>query len=138
MSQSPNVKFITGSAPARAAAADGTEPLGRVPFNATITSITYLARAGITGANTDTRDVSVVNKGTDGLGSAVPGIVHFVSGNNAVANKEKELTLSATAADLEVDEGDILAVVSAHVGSTGLADPGGVVLVKIARRPTAI
>jgi hypothetical protein len=128
---------VTGSVPARAAGVDGTEPLGRVPFDGVVKSVTYLARADISGANTDTRTVSIINKGADGLGATSVASLAMTSGVDSVASKEKALTLSGTAANLNVTEGDVLAFLSAHSGSTGLADPGGVVMVKIARRPTA-
>lgn len=48
----------------------------------------------------------------------------FVNGVSATADKETDITLSTT--DTKVFKGDVVKVVSTHVGSTGLADTGGV------------
>jgi len=133
----PIAKEVVGNIPARAAGADGSEPIGRVPFDGTITGVTFVPRSTLTGADTDTRSLSVVNKGQAGAGTTSVASRGFTNGVNAAAFDEKPLTLSATAADLNVAEGDILALSSAHSGSTGLADPGGIVIVTIARRPTS-
>lgn len=137
MSQAPVVQYLTRVIPARAAGADGTISLLRVPFAGVVASVAYLAVAAITGNTTESRTLSVVNKLQAGVGTAVAASLAFITGVDAVANKEKAFTLSATAADLVVAEGDILALASAHVGATGLADPGGVVVVKLTRTPTA-
>ena len=54
------------------------------------------------------------------------------NGVNATAFDEKAITLSATAENLEVVAGDVLALFSEAVGS-GLADPGGTIQVTINR-----
>lgn len=137
MSQSPKVEYLTRTLPARVAGADGTAPLFCVPFAATVVSLAYIPAATITGDMPDTRTVSVINKTQAGIGSTILGSLAFITGVDAVAHDEKPLTLSATPADLVVAEGDVLALTSAHGGSTGLADPGGVIVVKLARTPTA-
>ena len=43
------------------------------------------------------------------------------------------VTLSTTPANLVVAAGDVITVQSLHVGSTGLADPGGTVLIALSR-----
>jgi hypothetical protein len=110
----------------------------RVPFAAKILAITYLAVAAITGANTDTRTLTAINKLQAGVGTTSLGVLAFTSGVDAVAHKEKAFTLSATAADLLCAEGDIIALQSAHAGGSGLADPGGVIVVTLARDPSAV
>lgn len=52
----------------------------------------------------------------------------YVSGVVATADVPKDLTLSTT--DTKVYKGDTVKVVSAHSGSTGLADPGGVMVLE--------
>jgi hypothetical protein len=136
MSQAPKTERIAGLAPAVAAGADGSHALFRAPYNGKIVSASFVADAVLTGANTNTRKIALVNKGQAGSGTTEVAAKQFNSGVNAAAFDETALTLSATAADLNVVEGDILAVVSTHVG-TGLADPGGIVDVKFARTPTA-
>jgi len=134
--QQPLTQYQNGEAPARATAVTGSHALFRAPFAGKVTSAAFIADALLTGANTNTRKIAIVNKGQAGAGTTEVAAKQFNSGVNAAAFDETALTLSATAADLVVAEGDILAVVSTAVG-TGLADPGGVIEVKFARTPTA-
>lgn len=111
-----------------AGGSDFVSPIGPVDEDCTITSITYIPQATITGAATNNRTTSVINKGLTGSGTVVPASLNFASGTNATAFDEKALTNSATAADLDCAAGDVLAFSSVHVG-TGIADPGGVVVI---------
>lgn len=119
--------------PATAATVDYDQTVTESHVVGTVTSVAYTPEAAITGANTDTRTLTLVNKGQAGAGTTVIATLALTSGVNGVAFDEKALTLSATAADLVVANGDILAFVSTHGGSSGLADPGGRVEVEIAR-----
>lgn len=96
-----------------------------------VSAVTYSTVTAITGANTNTRSVSLVNKGQAGAGSTVVATLQFNSGVNTTASDEKTITLSSTAADLVVAAGDVLQWQSTAVG-TGIADPGGLVNVTIA------
>ena len=136
MSQAPKTDFLAGTAPAVATGVDGSHALFRAPYIGKIVSASFVADALLTGANTNTRKIAIVNKGQAGAGAVEVAAKQFNSGVNAAAFDETALTLSATAADLVVAEGDLLAVVSTHIG-TGLADPGGIIEVKFARTPTA-
>lgn len=131
--QAPLIVKMTAATAGAAAAADETVVVGRAGFAGTVTAVTYAPEANITGANTDSRTVSLVNKGTDGNGTTVVATLAMVSGVNSNDFDERAITLSATAADLVVADGDILAWTSVHVGSTGLADPGGLVTVTLSR-----
>jgi len=137
MPQSPIVTIKHGVAPARTIAADGSAPLFRAPFAAIISAVYFVAAALLTGADNDSRTIQLVNKGQNGAGATVIASLAFTNGISAAAFDERALTLSATAADLVVAEGDMLAVVSTHVGN-GLADPGGIIEVKFGRTPTAM
>lgn len=97
----------------------------------TVSAVTYSTVTAITGANTNTRSVSLVNKGQAGAGTTVIATLQFNSGVNTTASDEKTITLSSTAADLVVAAGDVLQWQSTAVG-TGIADPGGLVSVTIA------
>ena len=88
--------------------------------------------AAITGDNTNTRTLTLVNKGAAGTGTTVIGTLAFTTGNNGVAFDEKAFTLSVVDDATDVAEGDILAVVET-VGGSGLANPGGLVQVEITR-----
>jgi len=110
-----------------------TSMLGEAPYDSTVVGVSYTPDANITGANTNTRLVRVVNRKADGSGTVVVASLQFNSGVNAPAGDEKALTLSGTASDLLLNQGDILAFESNAVG-TGIADPGGLVQVDISRR----
>ncbi len=100
------------------------------PQAGTVTAVTYTPVSTITGADTNTRSVTLVNKGQNGAGTTVVATLQFNSGVNATGSDEKTITLSATAANLVVAAGDVLQWQSTHVG-TGLADPGGLVALAI-------
>ena len=106
--------------------------LGKAPFAGTVTGVGYIPNAAITGADTDSRRIAVTNRGQAGAGTAEIAALGFDTGINAVAFDEKALTLNATPANLVVAAGDVLTVDSATLG-TGLADPGGVIVVEITR-----
>jgi|SRR5690349_1217409 len=104
-----------------------------VPRDGTVTAVTYTTVTAITGANTNTRSVSLVNKGQAGAGTTVIATLQFNSGVNTVAADEKAITLSVTASDLLLVAGDVLQWQSTAVG-TGIADPGGLVAVSTAAK----
>lgn len=116
---------------AATATTSGTE---RVPFSGSVSAVRLLPLAAVTGAASPaSRTVSLVNRGQNGAGSTVVATLNLVSGTNLVAFDERALTLSGTAANLNVAEGDVLELRSAAVGATGLADGGGTAIVEIAR-----
>jgi hypothetical protein len=101
------------------------------PRAGTVSAVTYATVTAITGANTNTRSASLVNKGQAGTGTTVVATLQFDSGVNTVANVPKALNLSATPANLAVAAGDVLQWQSTHVG-TGIADPGGLLQLTVA------
>lgn len=129
----PLVVEISSSTEAVAANADATVIVGRAGLAGVVTAVTYTPEADITGHATESRTFTLINKGTDGNGTTVIATLAMLAGVNGVDFDEKAITLSATAADLVVADGQILAWTSVHVGSTGLADPGGRVKVIISR-----
>lgn len=130
---SPLVRKLQCTEPAFALTVDGDTTLGEAPFAGTVTSVSYTPEAAITGHATETRTLTLVNKGQAGLGTTVIATLAFLAGINGVAFDEKAFTLSAVALATVVAAGDILAFVSTHTGSTGLADPGGLCQVEITR-----
>lgn len=131
--KAPRVDVIRDHVPGQATAGtDSTIILSEAPYAATVTGVTYSPDAAITGANTNTRRVALINRGAAGAGTTVVAELQFDSGVNGVAGDEKTITLSATAANLVLVAGDILAWFSDAVG-TGLADPGGLVQVELSR-----
>lgn len=124
---------LSSSTEAVAAGADATVIIGRAGFAGVVAAVTYTPEANITGNDTESRTYTLVNKGTDGNGTTIVATLAMVTGVNGVDFDEKAITLSATAANLVVADGQILAWTSVHVGSTGLADPGGLVKVTLSR-----
>jgi hypothetical protein len=123
-------KKIEMHLPATAAAADYDEAAMEAPVAGKVTAITYTPEANITGNTTESRTLTVVNKGLDGNGTTVMGTLAFITSVNATDFNESAFTLSEVANAVNFVAGDILAVVSTHVGATGLADPGGLVQIE--------
>lgn len=111
-----------------AIAATDSFTLGAAPFTGKVTGVSFVPEAASTGDNTNTRTYTLVNKGQAGAGTTVIATLALTTGVNLVAFDAKAATLSATAADLVVAAGDVLAWVSTHAAS-GLVDPGGTVKV---------
>ncbi|MGW3491787.1 hypothetical protein [Streptomyces sp. NPDC001054] len=132
MTTAPFVQVIERNVPAVDTAADDDTILGQAPFAATVTKVEYVPEAAITGAATNNRSLSLVNKGQAGSGTTSVATLSLASGVNAAANDERAITLSGTAANLTLAAGDTLQWRSVHVG-TGISDPGGVVRITIAR-----
>lgn len=106
--------------------------IGQAPFDCTVTAVQYIPETAITGAATNNRTVSLVNKGQAGSGTTTVASINYANAVNASANNENTVTLSVTAADLVLAAGDTLQWRSVAVG-TGIADPGGVVRVTVSR-----
>ena len=132
MTTSPFTDVIEADVPAVAAASDDDSVVAQAPFGCVVTAIQYVPEAAITGANTNTRTLTFVNKGQAGSGSTTVASLALTSGTNLAANDETALTLSATAANLVLAAGDTLQWRSTHSG-TGLADPGGLLRIHINR-----
>lgn len=129
----PLVHTLRANVAAVAAASDLETKLGESPFAGTITRVAYLAASAITGANTESRTLQLFNRGTDGAGTTKAAELAMVSGINAAADDDKAITI-VTASDAdEVAAGAVIEWKSLHVGATGLADPGGMVIVEITR-----
>lgn len=129
----PLVRIIEQDVPAVSTAGNSDDSvIAQVPFAGTVTAVQYVPEAAITGAATNNRTVSLVNKGQAGTGTTTIATLTFGSGTNATANNEVAVTLSGTAADLVVAEGDTLLWRSVANG-TGIADPGGMARVTISR-----
>ena len=129
----PLQKVIEADVPAVSTAGNSDDTVvGQAPFDCTVTDVEYVPEAAITGAATNNRTISLVNKGQDGSGSTVVATLTFGSGTNAAANDDATVTLSATAANRVLAAGDTLQWRSVANG-TGLADPGGLVRITLSR-----
>jgi hypothetical protein len=130
---SPRQNTIEEGVPAVATAGSSQNTnLADAPYDGTVTYVGYVPVAAITGANTNTRQVQLVNKGQAGSGNTVIATLSFVSGTNAAASDEVSVPLSGTANATTIASGDVLQWQSNAVG-TGLADPGGYARVSVDR-----
>jgi hypothetical protein len=117
-----------------AAGADLETVVFVAPWPATLIAANYIPDTTLTGADTDSRTLSVINKGGDGNGTTEMAAKAFTAGVNAPDFDETALTLDSTVEDRDVAQGDVVAFKSLHVGSTGLADPGGAVRLRFERK----
>lgn len=130
--RAPYVTRLTADVPAVAQAATASTAILEAPFAGTVTAVSYTPVANITGDSTNSRTLTLVNKGTDGNGTTVVATLAYTTGVSATDFNEDALTLSAVEGATTVAEGAILAWVSTHVAS-GLADPGGLVQIDFSR-----
>lgn len=127
----PRKQILTAHFPAAAQAVDRTTPALIVPFDSIVESVRLVPSQLITGANGDTRKLSITNKGSDGSEALEVAALQFNNGVNAPAFIVKNLNLISE--NLELSEGDILAVFSDAIGN-GISDPGGLVEIRIKNR----
>lgn len=130
---SPLTKTFSAVIPATGATADFVVAICEAPFAGTVTAVKYVADTAITGANTDSRTGRLHNRGQAGAGTTVVASKAFTLAVDAAQYDATAITLSAVAGATTVAAGDVLTWESLHVGSSGLADPGGTVLVTITR-----
>lgn len=129
----PLVRVLEQDVPAVGTAGNDDDTIvTQAPFACTVTAVEFVPEAAITGANTNSRTVSLVNKGQAGSGTTTVASLALVTGVNAAANDEKAITLSVAPADLVLAAGDTLQWRSIHIG-TGITDPGGLVRVTVSR-----
>lgn len=127
----PSTQKARHDHPAVAIAASKEDPVMRVDGAGFVSAVRLVPQAAIAGINVNTRRLDVVNRGQAGLGNTVIATLQFNAGVNGVAFDE--LAIPVNDANDAVADGDILSLLSAAVG-TGLADPGGLVIIEVARQ----
>lgn len=112
-----------------AAAGDATdeEVVFVAPFACKVRKVTVVPAAAVTGANTNSRNINLINRGTDGSGTTELANRDYLSGTNE--SKAVARDLYAPATYLALAAGVVLAVQSELVG-TGLALPSFHVVVE--------
>jgi hypothetical protein len=106
--------------------------VARAPFAGTVAAVTVVPDAAITGVDTNSKTLSVINKGSTGAGTTVAATKAFVSGVNAPAFDETSLTVTTDTTSKTVAEGDVLALSQIKVGS-GLASARMLVRISLTR-----
>ncbi len=129
----PGTRYKDGYFPGHATAASTVEQvLFRAPFACTVTAVDFTPNTTQTGADSTYASLVVYNR-TTGAGSTVVASLDFTSGVDLTALTPKTITLSATAADLNLAAGDVIAAAKT-VASTGRALPAGSVRVSFKAR----
>jgi hypothetical protein len=108
------------------AAATGTEQRAAfiAPCKCRVVAIEFVSDAAVTGNNTNTTNVNVVNKGAAGVGTTEVANKDFPTGVNATALDAVAIPFNATYANgVDLNEGDVLAVEYEQVGTGVLIGP---------------
>ncbi len=107
--------------------------VGVAPFRGKVVGCYFVPSAAITGHTTNKMTLTLKNRGQAGAGTTAVAALEFANGVDGVAHDAKAITLSATASELELAEGDVLSFDKAVAGS-GLAMPDGLVVVELQAR----
>lgn len=92
-----------------------------------ITGVVFIPETAVTGDDTNNFLLKIVNRGLLGVGStAVTVVKEYDTGTDLVALKPDTIALSATAASLLVEPGEVLTFEKTET-ATGLALPAGLV-----------
>jgi len=124
-SQDPLAKGIRIDLVKLAAKAAATVTIGAATFAGAVTGVQYVPNSEIVLSATEPRTLTVINRGSAGVGSAVVATRSFTSTGSAQIGNAITLTGSA----VSVNAGDVLVVESHDAGATGTADPGGTLVV---------
>lgn len=125
----PRVQSKSVLLAALAAKASATVSVGVSDVAGTVTDVEYIPNTPVVQSATEPRTITVINRGSAGVGSAVVATRSFTStGSGQIQNK---ITLTGSA--VTVVPGDVLLVESHDAGATGTADPGGHVKVVLTR-----
>lgn len=123
----PHIVVIPVAGQATASTVD--EFLGFVaPANIKITGVKWIPKASITANGSNYFTLTLRNRGAAAAGTALPASRSYAA-TNSTALVPEAMTLSATAADLNIAAGDVLSI-EKLVTSTGLAMPHGAVQVE--------
>lgn len=127
----PLVRRTGGWIPGQTAGTDSDQAIAVAPFGGTVTKVSILPEAAVTGATATKRTFSLINKGQTGAGTTVVAILDLITGTDLVAFDEFLFTLSADPAN-KVAQGDVLVLAETHA-STGTAHSGGEVEIEFTR-----
>lgn len=95
-------------------------PVFLAEFACKITKLSLVPQAAVTGQDTNTRHLNLINKGTDGSGTTELANCDLISGNDLSAMDEYVIYNPATPLDVPINT--VLAIEGEKVG-TGLATP---------------
>lgn len=128
----PFQRVLTADLPAAAATVDPAVIVGEVVEAGVVSKVEYIPSAAMTNNTTTGRTYTLYNRGSGAGTTKIAELVAATTTGDLVDNVPKIITLSATAANLNVAAGDVLEFISLHL-STGVAEPGGEVRVTVGR-----
>lgn len=129
----PGSHFRDAYFPGHATAGSTVEQiLFRAPFACTVTAVSFTPNTTQTGADTTYASLVVYNR-TTGAGSTTVASKDYTSGVDLTALTPDTITLSGTAANLNLAAGDVITAAKT-VASTGRAMPAGSVRVTFKAR----
>jgi hypothetical protein len=122
----PGTHVRTARVPEEATIGDvDTWSLLRADGDITVTEVVWIPDVAVVGAAAHNFALTVRNEEDDGAGvTAVTQVKTYDNGTDSTAQVPESLALSATAADLDVDEGHVLSLVRS-INGNGLASPSG-------------
>lgn len=89
-----------------------------MPFRCNINRVAIAPQTAVTGADTNTTHLNVIDGGADGTGTTEIGALDLTSGNDLVALDDNDI-IARSAADVAMDADDVLVLQHEKVG-TGL------------------
>jgi hypothetical protein len=128
-SQAPRVITREVELQAVAAKATATTVVTVAGFAGTVADVEYATNGPVALSATEPRTITVINRGSAGLGSAVVATRSFTTTGSAQIQNKIPLVGSGVA----VAPGDVLVAESHDAGATGTSDPGGLFKVVLAR-----
>lgn len=127
----PFSDFVERIVPGQATAGtDISWNIDKAKFDGSLTAASYTPNAAITGDASNNRTFKIVNKGQDGSGTTV--MASLTTTANLAADTEAAFELSEVEGALDFEAGDILEF-NSDANASGVADPGGLVVVTLAR-----
>ena len=113
------------------AATDDNWSVWRPPFNCTVTAVSFIPNAAITADGTNYSTYTLTNKGSGSGSTSIA--TRAWSATNSVASTPDAMTLSGTAANLDLTADDNIEIVKTHAG-TGLVIADGSIRITYKRR----
>lgn len=96
----------------------------RSPCRALLKGVSWVPLTAVTGANTDSTNINIQNRGTDGNGTDELANVDFEEGTNAADLTALAIYSPAAGSELQMSTGTVIAAQFEKVG-LGLDLPGG-------------
>jgi len=115
----PGTRYVTVQTQAKAAGSEATKDLAYwiVPHDCRLTCGYFTPYADVSGADTNSTNLNIVNRGLDGAGTTEISSLELTSGNDLTAAAKNQL---ATGLTTDLSAGQVIALEGELVG-TGLA-----------------